>query len=310
MARYIIGRLVSIILVLLAVSAITFLMMHAVPGGPFDETKKALSDEAKANVRRMYGLDTPLYMQYFRFVANAAKLNFGYSYQFPGETIAQVFGRTWQPTVIIGGCTLVVAVVLGIILGIASAYAQNSWLDYILTFGTTLGLVIPSFVLVVGLIVLFCRVLHWLPSGGWGSPEQLILPVVANSLGPICFTARFTRSSVLEVMHREYVRTAKAKGVSGLRLALKHVLRNALTPLVTVIGPMLPGIVTSSVFVESMFRVPGMGTFFVNAVAFRDYPMILATTTIIAFLVGIANLFTDIAYTWVDPRVRLESARR
>jgi len=310
MARYIIGRLVSIILVLLAVSAITFLMMHAVPGGPFDETKKALSDEAKANVRRMYGLDKPLYMQYFRFVANAAKLNFGYSYQFPGETIAQVFGRTWQPTVIIGGCTLVVAVVLGIILGIASAYAQNSWLDYILTFGTTLGLVIPSFVLVVGLIVLFCRVLHWLPSGGWGSPEQLILPVVANSLGPICFTARFTRSSVLEVMHREYVRTAKAKGVSGLRLALKHVLRNALTPLVTVIGPMLPGIVTSSVFVESMFRVPGMGTFFVNAVAFRDYPMILATTTIIAFLVGIANLFTDIAYTWVDPRVRLESARR
>jgi ABC-type dipeptide/oligopeptide/nickel transport system permease component len=310
MARYIVGRLVSIVLVLLAVSAITFLMMHAVPGGPFDETKRALSDEAKGNVRRMYGLDKPLYVQYLRFVYNAARLNFGYSYQFPGETIAQVFGRTWQPTVIIGVCTLVVAIVFGVILGVASAYAQNTWLDYLLTFGTTLGLVIPAFVLVVGLIVLFSRVLRWLPSGGWGRPEQLILPLLGNSLGSTCFVARFTRSSVLEVMHREYVRTAKAKGVSGLRLATKHVLRNALTPLVTVFGPMLPGIVTNSVFVESMFRVPGMGTFFVNAVGFRDYPMILATTTLIAFLVGIANLLTDIAYTWVDPRVRLESTRR
>lgn len=310
MGRYIIGRLISIVLVLLAVSAITFLMMHAVPGGPFDETKQQLSEAVKANIRRMYGLDKPLYVQYWSFVINAVKLNFGYSYQFPGEMISEVFLRSWKPTVIIGSCTIAAAIVFGIVLGVAAAYSQNSWLDYVLTFGTTLGLVIPSFVLVVGLIILFSRLLQWLPAGGWGRPEQLIMPVLANALSPICFVARYTRSSMLEVMHREYVRTAKAKGVSGLRLAVKHVLRNALTPLVTVIGPMLPGIVTSSVFVESMFRVPGMGSLFVGAVGFRDYPMILATTTVIAFLVGIANLFTDTAYTWADPRVRLESARR
>jgi peptide/nickel transport system permease protein len=310
MGRYIASRLVSIILVLFAVTAVTFLMMHAVPGGPFDETKQALSPEAKANIRRMYGLDKPLYVQYWNFVKNAAKLNFGHSYQFPGETIAEVFARTWRPTVIIGICTILVAVLLGVALGVTAAYTQNTWLDYLITFGTTLGLVIPAFVLSVGLILFFTGTLRWLPSGGWGEPRHLTLPLAANALGPICFLARYTRNSMLEVLHREHVRAARAKGVRGIRLVTRHVLRNALTPLVTVIGPMLPGIITSSVFVESMFRIPGMGNLFVSAVGFRDYPMIMATTTVVAFLMATANLFTDIAYTWVDPRVRLESSRR
>ncbi len=310
MGRYIAGRLFSIVLVLLAVTAITFLLMQAVPGGPFDESKMALSPEVKANIRRMYGLDKPLYVQYWNFVKSVLQLNFGYSYQFPGDTIASVFARTSTPTLIIGGSTIVVAVVLGVILGVVAAYRQNTWLDYVITFGTTLGLVIPSFVLAVVLVLIFTRALGWLPSGGWAKPQNVILPLMANSLGPICFVARYTRNSMLEVLHREHVRAARAKGVRGTRLATRHVLRNALTPLVTVIGPMVPGIVTSSVFVESMFRVPGMGSLFVGAVGFRDYPMIMATTTIIGFLIAFANLFTDIAYTWVDPRVRLGSARR
>lgn len=310
MGRYIAGRLVSIVLVLLAVTAITFLLMHAVPGGPFDESKQALSEEVKANIRRMYGLDKPLYVQYWNFVKSVLRLDFGYSYQFPGDTIASVFARTSTPTLIIGGSTIVIAVLFGVILGVVAAYRQNTWLDYLITFGTTLGLVIPSFVLAVVLVLIFTRALGWLPSGGWAKPQNVVLPLMANALGPICFVARYTRNSMLEVLHREHVRAARAKGVRGTRLATRHVLRNALTPLVTVIGPMLPGIVTNSVFVESMFRVPGMGSLFVSAVGFRDYPMIMATTTVIGFLIAFANLFTDIAYTWVDPRVRLESARR
>lgn len=310
MGRYLIGRIISILLVLLAVTAATFLLMHAVPGGPFDESKQALSEDAKANIRRMYGLDRPLYVQYWSFVKSAVQGNFGYSYQFPGDTIASVFARTAGPTLIIGGGTILVAVLFGVILGVVSAYRQNTWLDYLITFGTTLGLVIPAFVLAVALVLVFTRLLGWLPSGGWTKPQNVVLPLMANALGPVCFVARYTRNSMLEVLHKEHVRTARAKGVRGTRLATRHVLRNALTPLVTVIGPMLPGIITSSVFVESMFRVPGMGSLFVGAVGFRDYPMIMATTTVIAFLVAFANLITDIAYTWVDPRVRLESARR
>jgi len=310
MGRYIVGRLLSIFLVLLAITAITFLLMHAVPGGPFDETKQALSPEVKANIKRMYGLDKPLYVQYFNFVKTAVQLNFGYSYQYPGETILEVFARTCSPTLIIGAGTILVAIVLGILLGVLSAYGQNTWIDYAITFGSTLGLVIPSFVLAVALVLVFTRALGWLPSGGWTKPQNVILPLMANSLGPICFVTRYTRNSMLEVLHREYVRAARAKGVRGTRLATRHILRNALTPLVTVIGPMLPGIITSSVFVESMFRVPGMGSLFAGAVGFRDYPMIMATTTVIGFLVAFANLLTDIAYTWVDPRVRLGSSRR
>jgi peptide/nickel transport system permease protein len=310
MGRYITGRLLSIILVLLAVTAATFLLMHAVPGGPFDESKHALSPEAKANVLRMYGLDRPLYVQYWNFLKSALQLNFGYSYQYPGETISQVFARTATPTLIIGGSTILVGVLLGVLLGVLAAYRQNTWLDYVITFGTTLGMVIPAFVLAVALVLLFTRLLQWLPSGGWSKPQNIVLPLMANALSPICFVARYTRNSMLEVLHKEHVRAARAKGVRGARLATRHVLRNALTPLVTVIGPMLPGIITSSVFVESMFRVPGMGSLFVGAVGFRDYPMIMATTTVIAFLLACANLLTDMAYTWVDPRVRLESSRR
>ncbi len=314
MTRYILGRLLSLLFVVIMVSMITFSLMHAVPGGPFDEGKQPLPPAAKANIMRKYGLDKPVWQQYLNYMKNALRFDFGIPYQQPTTTVAELIAKTWKITAQVGALTVFLAFTLGFTLGIIAAYHQNSWIDNAVTFMATLGIVMPNFVIGTLAILLFAVYLDWLPMGGWGDSACLvgryfctdwIMPVVAYALAPMAIIARYTRASVVEYLHADFVRTARAKGLGERRIMLRHVLRNAMIPLVTVAGPIIPDLMTGSIFIESIFRIPGLGKYFVTSTFNRDYPMIMATILLIAVLWGLVYLLTDIVYTWIDPRVRL-----
>lgn len=307
MTRYIVGRLFSLVFVLIAVSMITFALMHAVPGGPFDEEDAPLPPAAKANILRKYGLDQPVWKQYLNYMSHAVRFDFGIPYQQPTTTVAELIGRTWRVSFQLGMLTILVAFGVGIPLGIYAAYHQNSWIDTVVTFVATLGITVPNFVVAMWLLLIFAVRLDWLPMGGWDHPKTWIMPVIAYSLAPLAVAARYTRSSVLEVIRSDFVRTARAKGLGHQAILWRHVLRNAMIPMVTVLGVEIPNLLTGSIFIESIFRVPGLGKFFVTSTFNRDYPMIMALVLLIALLWGITYLATDLIYTRLDPRIRLGS---
>lgn len=307
MGRYILVRLGGLAGVLFVVSLIAFILMHLIPGGPYDEEKMPLSAEAKANILRSYGLDKPLWQQYLLYVANALRFDFGYSYQSPGETVTQLIARVWTVSLQLGVLTLAVAIPLGLILGILAASHRNSWLDNAVTLLATAGIVLPTFVVGILLILLFSNTLHWLPTGGWEGPETWVMPVIAYALGPAGIIARYTRTCVIEGIDADFVRTARAKGLRDGAIMWRHVLRNAAIPLLTIAGPLVPDLLTGSIFIETIFRIPGLGSYFVTSVFQRDYPMIMTLALLAAFVVSISYLLTDLVYLAIDPRIRLAS---
>lgn len=306
MARYILLRLIGLIPVLLLLSMITFALMHEVPGGPWKEGQRPFSEEQLAALRARYGLDKPLWQQYLTWIAGVVQLDFGMSFKHPDESVIGLIGRTWPVTAHLGLMALVVAFAAGLPLGIIAAVRQNSWLDYLVTLVSTLGFVMPHFVWGILFILIFALALKWAPTGGWDTPRQWILPVLAYSLAPMATIARYTRASVIEVMRADYIRTARAKGLNERRIMLRHVLRNAMIPLLTVFGPLIPDLITGSIFIEAIFRVPGLGKFWVTSTFDRDYPMIIGLTMLWAMLIAITYLITDVLYVFVDPRIRLK----
>jgi peptide/nickel transport system permease protein len=313
MTRYIVSRLLGLAGVLLAVSAITFGLMHAVPGGPFDaqamDRQQMIPEAIKQQLNQKFGLDKPVWQQYLVFLGNAIRLDFGYSFSNSTRTVVQIFQEQWPYSMQLGLLTLAFSLVVGLGLGVLAAIRQNTWIDHAGTLVAIFCLVMPSFVFAVLLQFVFAVRLGWLPTGGWGSPKQWIMPVLANSLGPIVILQRYTRSSMADVIRANYVRTARAKGLSERRVMLVHVLKNALTPVVTVGGPMIAGLITGSFFVESIFRIPGIGLYFVTAIQQRDYPMIMATTLVWTALISIIYLLTDLVYALLDPRVTVIKAQ-
>ncbi len=309
MARYLIKRIFGLIVVLFLVSILAFLLMHSVPGGPFDEEKSPLPPAAKANILAKYGLDKPLYEQYFLYMSNALRGDFGISFQSPTESVIDLLARTWPVSIQLGLMAIVFAFVIGLTAGIISAIKQNTWIDYVVTFISTLGITVPSFVIAIWLLLVFSIQLGWVPTGGWpstgGEWNSAILPIITLGLGPSAIVARYTRSSMVEVIRSEYIRTARAKGLSGKVVIMRHALKNALIPLITILAPQIPNLITGTIFVEVIFRVPGLGKFFVSSIYLRDYPMIMATMLLVAFLWSITYLLSDILYTVVDPRIRL-----
>lgn len=310
MARYVLGRLASLLFVLFAVSVVAFLLMHAVPGGPFDTSERRLPEATRLAQLRKYGLDGPLWEQYLRYMWHAVRGDFGVPFQSPTETVTGLIARTWPVTIKIGLPTIAVAFLLGPLLGAVAALRHNGWVDYAVTFGATLGLVVPNFVVAIWLVLLFSVRFDWLPPGGWGRPEHYVLPVIAYALAPTALVARYTRASMLEAMRADHVRTARAKGLAERRVVIGHVARNSLIPFVTILLPEIPNILTGSIFIEATFRIPGLGRFFVTSTASRDYPMILALVLLVAVLWGVTYLLTDLLYTWLDPRVRLAGGLR
>src|SRR5690242_10507309 len=289
---------------------LAFGLMHSVPGGPFDETNNPLPPAAKENILHKYGLDRPLYEQYGLYMWNALHGDFGISFQSPTETVIELIARTWPTSMQLGGLAILLAATIGLTSGILAAIYQNTWIDYVVTFISTLGITVPNFVIALWLLLVFAVGLGWLPTGGWpngltGDLRTVIMPVITLALGPSALVARYTRSSLVEVLHQEYVRTARAKGLRENAVVLGHALKNALIPLITIFGPQIPNLITGTIFVEVIFRVPGLGKFFVSSIYLRDYPMIMATMLLVAVLWSITYLLSDILYTVVDPRIRL-----
>jgi ABC-type dipeptide/oligopeptide/nickel transport system permease component len=316
MLRFLLGQLLSIIFVLFAVSIIVFVIMHAVPGGPFDEDKGRLPEAAKANILKKYGLDKPMHIQYINYMKNALRFDFGIPYQQPTTTVAALIKKTWFTTLQVGVLTIALAFGLGIFLGRLAAKYQNSWIDNIVTFGSTLGVTVPNFVIAFWLILVFAVGRQWLPMGGWSGNKAIcligdyfcndwVLPVIAYALAPMAIIARYTRSSILDVKRADYVRTAKAKGLSDSVVMNKHIFRNAQIPMVTALGTIIPDLITGSIFIETIFRVNGLGEYFVSSIKTRDYPMIMALSLLIALLWRITYFLTDVAYAWIDPRIRV-----
>lgn len=309
MGQYIARRLIWLIPTLLAISLITFIVMHATPGSPLQPqaaNANPLPPEAQKNLAHAWGLDKPLWEQYVTFVANAARFHFGNSFQYRTRAVTSILGETFPVSLELGSMAMALAIIVGIPLGVLAAVNQNGPLDYFCSFVATLGVAIPNFVLGVFSIVLFVLVLHIIPhTGGWNGPADWILPTLALGLGPLGILARYTRSSMVEVMGQDYIRTARAKGLQRRAVIVRHGVRNGLLAPITIIGPIFAAIATGSFFVESIFRVPGMGRFFVDSMIARDYPMIMAVILLYGIFVAIMNLLVDIFYSYVDPRIRL-----
>lgn len=307
MLRYMLGRLVGIIGVLLAVSLITFLFMHAVPGGPFDAAQKQeipLPEHIRTALMEKYNLDKPLYQQYISYVGHALRGDWGISFRF-GEPVTAFIARSWPITIQLGLVTLFLALIVGVTMGTLAALWPNSWVDYLTSIAVVTNIVTPTFVVAVLMIVIFSVQLRWLPTGGWGTPQQMIMPVIAYALGPAATIARFVRSSMLEALRADYIRTARAKGLPPRLVVFRHAARNALLPLLTVIGPLVAWMVTGSFFIETIFRIPGIGNQITLGVYNRDYPVIMALSILWSAVIAFAYLITDLLYVWVDPRVRL-----
>ncbi len=310
MIFYVIRRLVSIALTFFVVSVIIFLMMHAVPGGPFDGNDMPVSAAVRDRLMARLGLDQPLWFQYINYMKGVLVLDFGVPYQAPGETVLSLLADAWPPSLILGGLGVFLGAPIGILLGMAAALRRNTWIDYLASVVATLGLTVPIFVISMMLILIFAVWLQWLPASGWGKPERWILPIIAYAAIPIATYARYTRSVMLDTLSRPFVTALRAKGLSERRIIFQHVLRNSAIPMVTLFLPMFIGIATGSIFIETMFRIPGLGSFFVSSIENRDYPLEMALVLMITVMFCFAYFFADIAYAMLNPRIRVGGGRQ
>jgi peptide/nickel transport system permease protein len=317
MTGYILRRLVGLFFVMLAVSIIVFVLMNAVPGGPFSLGERGYTADALANLERKYGLDKPLLERYWNFLTSALQFDFGYSFAVAGNPpVTQVIAQTWPITLHVGLYTIGLSFTLGVLMGVVAAYWRNSWIDSFVTFSATLGITVPNFIIATFLLFIFGFQNGWGQENKWiippawqGGPALLswdyFLPVITYALAPLAQVARFTRSSVSDALSADYVRTARAKGLSEKFIMARHVMRNALIPMITVLLPLIPNLLTGSLFIEVVYGIPGLGKFFVTSIFNRDYPMIMGLVLLIAFFWGLTYLITDVLYTMIDPRVRV-----
>ena len=309
MAQYIAPRLLMVIPTLIAISLITFIIMHATPGSPTQPRApqaNPLPPAAQEALAKKYGLDKPLWQQYLHYLRNIFTLDFGFSYQYQTREVREIMATTLPVSLHLGVMAMALAILIGIPLGVIAAINQNGPVDYFCSFIATLGVAVPNFILALFLIVLLVLLVPIVPrTGGWDSPIDWVLPTLALSLGPIGIIARYTRASMVEVLRQDFIRTAYAKGLSDRQVIVRHVLKNGLIPPITILGPMFAAIGTGSPFVEKIFRVPGMGRFFVDSLIARDYPMIMAVILIYGAFLAIMNIAVDILYGVVDPRIRL-----
>ena len=302
---YILKRIGLALLTIWIVITVTFFVMHAVPGGPF-QSEKALSESAQAALEAKYGLDQPLPTQYFNYLKNiVTKFDFGPSLHQTGRDVLDIIGDGMKVSAKLGLMAAGIALVLGVVLGAVAALRRNKFVDKVIMVFTTAFISMPSFIMGTFLLLLFA--LQWaiLPASG-DTAKGLILPVITLSLSPMANITRLTRSSMLDVLGQDYIRTARAKGVSSFKIIFGHALKNSLIPVITYFGPMLAYVVTGSLVVEKIFGVAGIGHDFVNSITNRDYPLIMGTTIVLASLIVIMNLLSDIMYKVADPRISLE----
>ena len=304
MTRFVFRRLLLGVVTLWVVITLTFGFLRIIPGGPFDKDR-VLPPEIQANINAKYHLDEPLSSQYLRYLGQLSRGDLGPSFKYLGRSVNDILRESFPVSAQLGLLALFYATLGGIVAGLAAGMRQGGWLDRAIMLVTTTGISLPTFVVGILLILLFARVWKLLPPALWEGPTYMILPALTLGLAPAAYIARLTRSSVLDVMTKDYITTARAKGVGRWRLAHHHVLRNSVLPVVTLFGPLFADLLTGSFVVEYIFGVPGMGRFFITAVTNRDYPLVMGVTVIYSTLVILANLAVDLSYRWLDPRVNV-----
>lgn len=307
MIQYLIRRALSSLPVLFALSLAVFVLMRAIPGGPFDYMgDKSIPLSVRENLLKKYHLDKPIWQQYGRFLWDLAHGDLGPSFRYRGRTVNDIIKDTLPVSAQLGVLALALALIIGIPAGVFAALRQNSWIDYGSTLVAVLGVSIPNMVLGPLLIWIFALRLGWLPAALWGSPNRMVLPTITLGTALSASIARLTRASLLQVIREDYVRTARAKGLQERAVVVRHALKNSLIPVVTVLGPLFAAILTGTFVVEQIFGIAGMGKHFVTSVGNRDYPLVMGVTLIYALALVIANLFVDITYAWLDPRIRFD----
>ncbi|MBI3812445.1 MAG: ABC transporter permease [Nitrospirae bacterium] len=306
MIRFIIRRLAWGIPVLWLVATATFVLMHLVPGGPFDQ-EKPLPPEIKANVDAKYHLDQPVLTQYLYYLEDLLRGDFGPSYKYIGRSVNDIIRDTFPVSMQLGLWAVLISVIVGVGAGTLAAARPRSWLDHAGMLLAMAGISFPSFVLGTFLIMIFSYRVHLFPAALWEGWRYGVLPAVTLALLPTAYIARLTRSSMLEVLHQDFIRTARAKGLSERQALLKHALKNSITPVVSFLGPLTATLVTGSFVVEFIFSIPGMGRHFITAVTNRDYPLIMGVTLVYAVLIVAANIVVDLVYNWIDPRMRIKN---
>jgi ABC-type dipeptide/oligopeptide/nickel transport system permease component len=306
MLRYLARRLLWMIPVLLFISIITFSLAHAVPGGPFDR-EKALPPEIIANLNKYYGLDQPVWKQYTKYMGDILlRFDFGPMYSSRSRRVNDIFSDHLPISAQLGVIALLIALGIGVPLGILSALKQNTIWDYLGMAVAIFGISVPGIVLGPLLILIFALSLRWFPVAGWGTPAQMILPSIALGLRESAIIARLTRASMLQVIREDYIRTARAKGLTERAVMVRHALKNAFIPVATVLGPTFAILVTGTFIVEQIFAIPGMGKYFITSITNRDYPVIMGTILLYAVILVLANLAVDITYAFLDPRIRYD----
>lgn len=303
MYRYIIKRVLLAIVTIFIIAAITFFTMNAIPGGPF-ASEKAPSPEVKRVLEERYNLDKPVTEQFVIYIGNFLRGDLGVSLK-NARSISTIIGESFPISAKLGGLAALVATIIGIVLGSIAALKRNTIIDRVIVFFTTLFTAVPSFVLATVLLYIFCLALKWVPV--WSVDNtNYTLPVIALSLYPMAYITRLTKTSMLDALGQDYIRTANAKGVAAWKVIFKHALRNAIIPVITYVGPMLAYIITGSLVVENIFTIGGLGSKFISSINNRDYTMIMGTTMFLAILMVTMNLITDIIYSIVDPRIKLD----
>ncbi|MBM7604082.1 oligopeptide transport system permease protein [Metabacillus crassostreae] len=309
MVKYISQRIVYMLLTLILIATFTFFLMKLIPGTPFTNISK-LSPEQVTIMKDKYGLDEPVPIQYLTYMVNLAKGDLGVSFQFNNASVTDILMDRIGPSAVLGFQAMFFGTILGIILGVIGALRQNTWVDYSTTFIAVIGKSIPSFVF-AGLLQYYVGVkLGWLPVAFWRGPEYTILPTIALAMFPISIAARFMRTEMIEVLGSDYITLARAKGASSFEVAFKHALRNALIPVITVLGPLTVSLMTGSLVIEKIFGIPGLGEQFVKSINVNDYPVIMGTTILFAALFIFVVLVVDLLYGLIDPRIRLAGGKK
>ncbi len=308
MGGYVLRRAISVILVVLVVATGTFILMHAIPGGPFKK-EKALPPAVQRNIEERYKLNDPLWKQYTDYLRNLVRGDLGPSFKYLGRSVNDIIRDGFPVSATLGAWAILFALVVGVPAGIISALNQNKWQDNAVMAIAIIGVSVPNFVIATLLMYVFGVRLRWLPVAMWGTPKHVILPMLALAGFPAAFFARLMRSSTLDVLSQDYIRTARAKGLSWYAVVVKHVVKNAILPVVTYLGPLIAGVLTGSFVVENIFAIPGLGRYYVTSIYNRDYTTIMGVTIFYSAFLVLLNFLVDIAYGWIDPRIKLVKAK-
>lgn len=301
---YIIKRIFNAFIVLWIVITITFFLMHAIPGGPFT-AEKSLPPYVLHSIEERYKLNDPLYKQYGDYLCNLVQGDLGPSFKYPGRSVNDIIKEGFPVSFKLGIEAILIAIIIGIPAGILAGVKKDKWQDRAVNFFTTLGVAVPSFVVAALLIYVLSTKLHLLPAAMWNGWRYEIMPALALSGMPMSFIARLTRSSMLDILSQDYIKTARAKGLSWSRVLIKHALPNSLIPVVTYLGPMTASILTGSFVIETIFAIPGLGQYFVTSIYNRDYTVILGVTIFYSVIVIVLNMVVDLLYPLLDPRIKI-----